>query len=89
MAKDGKVESKEWVPDIDNKEKNLAVQFLEHTLKGREFQNLDLRDIIAPKQIGEGAAAIVYQAKYKFTDVAVKKLKAFSLIVDNKLSIEF
>ena len=42
-----------------------------------------------PKQIGEGAAAIVYQAKYKFTDVAVKKLKAFSLIVDNKLSLEF
>lgn len=44
---------------------------------------------MAPKQIGEGAAAIVYQAKYKYTDVAVKKLKAFSLIVDNKLSVEF
>ena len=42
-----------------------------------------------PTQIGEGAAAIVYKAQYKYTDVAVKKLKASSLIIGGKLSVEF
>ena len=40
-------------------------------------------------KIGEGAAANVFRAKYKFTDVAVKQLKVQSLIKDNKLSKEF
>ena len=40
-------------------------------------------------KIGEGAAAVVYKAQYKYTDVAVKKLKAQNLIINNKLSLEF
>ena len=40
-------------------------------------------------KIGEGAAANVFKAQYKYTDVAVKQLKVQSLIKDNKLSKEF
>jgi len=40
-------------------------------------------------KIGEGAAANVFKAKFKFTDVAVKQLKVNSLIKDGKLSKDF
>lgn len=41
------------------------------------------------KRIGEGAAALVYMAQYKMTDVAVKRLKIQGLIRDGKLSVEY
>lgn len=55
----------------------------------KDFQKINLKQITNPVKIGEGAAAVVYKAQFKFTDVAVKKLKAQSLIVNNKLSVEF
>lgn len=64
-----------FVPDVNNKERNLACQFLDHTLAGRDFLKIDLRELMNLVKIGEGAAAVVFQAQYKFTDVAVKKLK--------------
>mmetsp|Transcript_33006 Transcript_33006/g.50551 ORF Transcript_33006/g.50551 Transcript_33006/m.50551 type:complete len:127 (-) Transcript_33006:505-885(-) len=51
--------------------------------------NVNINELTGLTQIGEGAAAIVYKARYKYTDVAVKKLKAQNLISNNKLSIEF
>jgi serine/threonine protein kinase len=65
----------------------LAVQFIDHTVK--DFQKISLKQISNPVKIGEGAAAVVYKAQFRYTDVAVKKLKAQSLIVNNKLSLEF
>ena len=47
-------------PDINNKERNLACQFLDDTLSGREFQKIDLKELTDLKKIGEGAAAVVY-----------------------------
>jgi len=54
----------------------MAEQFLEHNLKGREYmKDIKESELKEKTQIGEGAAAIVYKAKFRFTDVAVKKLK--------------
>ena len=47
-------------PDIDNKERNLACQFLDYALNGREFQKIELKELTNLKKIGEGAAAVVY-----------------------------
>ena len=47
-------------PDINNKERNLACQFLDYTLSGREFLKIDLKELTNLKKIGEGAAAVVY-----------------------------
>ena len=77
----------EWKPDPSDKQRNLAVQFIDHTVK--DFQKISLKQISNPVKIGEGAAAVVYKAQFRYTDVAVKKLKAQSLIVNNKLSLEF
>lgn len=52
--------SGKFVPDINNKERNLACQFLDHTLAGRDFLKLDLRELTDLTKIGEGAAAVVY-----------------------------
>jgi serine/threonine protein kinase len=77
------------VPEPDNKEKNLAVQFLDFTLRGREFLKLDMAHIKDMKHIGAGAAAEVFKADYKHTDVAVKKLKIQTLIRNGELSLEY
>ena len=47
-------------PDLENQERNLACQFLDYTLTGREFLKIDLRELTNLKKIGEGAAAVVY-----------------------------
>mmetsp|Transcript_18781 Transcript_18781/g.28924 ORF Transcript_18781/g.28924 Transcript_18781/m.28924 type:complete len:128 (+) Transcript_18781:3273-3656(+) len=51
--------------------------------------NIDMNELTDLEQVGEGAAAIVSKAKYKFTNVAVKKLKAKSLIENGELNKEF
>ena len=78
-----------FVPDPDNKEVNLAVQFLDYTLRGREFLKIDMKTVSNMERIGEGAAAVVFKAQYKLTDVAVKKLKLQSVIKDGQLSTEY
>lgn len=79
-------DSGKFQPDINNQTKNLAEQFIDFALRGRDYLKIDLKELMNLKQIGEGAAAVVYKAQLKHTDVAVKKLKAQSLIVNNKLN---
>lgn len=78
-----------WVPDPANKDKNLAIQFLDYTLRGREFLKININEIKDMKQIGEGAAAEVYKADYRHDYVAVKKLKVQTLIKNGELSLEY
>ena len=50
----------EWKPDPSDTQRNLAVQFIDHTVK--DFQKISLKQITNPVKIGEGAAAVVYKA---------------------------
>ena len=61
-----------FTPDIENKQKNLAVQFIDFILRNKPSQKINVHDLQGMSKIGEGAAANVFKAKYKFTDVAVK-----------------
>lgn len=77
------------MPDPENKEKNLAVQFLDYIFRGREYLKIEMSEIKDLVKIGAGAAADVFKANYKHTDVAVKKLKVSTLIKNGELSLEY
>ena len=50
---------------------------------------LKLTEFTDLKEIGSGAAADVYKGKYKYTDVAIKKLKAQHIMVNRNLAPDF
>lgn len=71
----------QFVPD-ESRPENIAVQFIDWILRLRPSQKIQMTELKNPKKIGEGAAAFVYKASFKYTDVAVKQLKVESLIKD-------